>query len=145
MPEICQIDFYVLEDESLAPELLVCRLALMAWEQGNRIVVLVENQAQAKQLDELMWEKPQGRFLPHDVMPQPGFAPVKIGTVLELEDEGAEVIINLTREAVPAPERFRRLLELVPSNDSQRKASREKFRAYRKLGLKPESHTINRN
>lgn len=145
MTDICQIDFYVLEDESLSPELLVCRLALMAWEQGNRIIVLVENEARAKQMDKLMWETPQGRFLPHEVMAKPGFAPVKIGTVRELEDDAAEVIINLTREAVPSPERFRRLLELVPSNDSQRKASREKFRAYRNLGLKPESHTINRN
>jgi DNA polymerase-3 subunit chi len=144
MTGACQVDFYVLEDESLSPELLVCRLALMAWEQGNRIIVLVENEAQAKQLDNLMWENPPGRFLPHGVMPQPGFAPVRIVAAHELKKDAAEVVINLTREAVSSPERFQRLLELVPYNDAQRQASREKFRAYRNRGLKPESHTINR-
>jgi len=140
----CQIDFYVLEDELLSPELLVCRLALMAWEHGNRIMVVVDDETREKELDTLMWEKPQGRFLPHKLARQPGSAPVSIGMVKELEDGVADVVINLTREAVPAPERFQRLLEVVPSNDVQREASRKKFRAYRNLGLKPKSHHINR-
>jgi len=140
----CQIDFYVLEDESLSTDMLVCRLALMAWKQGNRILVLVEDQERANQLDEAMWEQPAGRFLPHKLVRQPGSAPVNIGTQSELNDQTAEVLINMTREAVPSPERFQRLLELVPANDAQREASRNKFRTYRGLGLKPESHPVNR-
>jgi len=34
-------------------------------------------------------------------------------------------------------------LELVPSDERQRTSSRDKFRAYRQLGLNPESHQIN--
>jgi DNA polymerase IIIc chi subunit len=92
-----------------------------------------------------MWEKPQGRFLPHKLARQPGSAPVSIGMVNELEEGVADVIINLTREAVPSPKRFQRLLEVVPSNNAQREASRKKFRVYLNLGLKPQSHHINRN
>jgi len=141
--DTCQIDFYVLQDGSISPELLVCRLALMAWEQGYRTVVVVEDEAQARHWDSLMWEQPQGRFLPHKQIRQPGAAPVAIGTLSELQDGVAEVVINLTPLAVPSPERFRRLLELVPSDERQRTSSRDKFRAYRQLGLNPESHQIN--
>lgn len=144
MAEPCQVDFYVLQDESLSAELLACRLALMAWQQGHRITVVTENEAAMDRLDALMWEQPQGRFLPH-AKQQRGAAPVLIGKLEQLREEDAEVVINLTRSAVPAPERFRRLLELVPSSEAQRQASREKFREYRKLGLNPESHPINRN
>jgi DNA polymerase-3 subunit chi len=143
MTVACQVDFYVLQDESLSAEQLTCRLALMAWEQGNRIMVLAQNKAQAQRLDELMWDYPQGRFLPHAQKRQPVPAPVMVGVMAELEDDAGEVIINLTQDAVPQPERFRRLLELVPANDAQRQASRVKFREYRSRGLEPASHPIN--
>ena len=94
-------------------------------------------------LDALMWEHPPGRFLPHARKQQTGSAPVIIGSMAELADDAGKVIINLTRRAVPQPERFHRLLEFVPANDAERKPSRDKFRTYRARGLKPESHTIN--
>jgi len=144
MANTCQVDFYVLQDASLSSELLACRLALMAWEQGNRIMVLAENRAQAEHLDGLMWEHPQGRFLPHALRPGNVSAPVLIGTLAELGGDAGDVVINLTRSAVPKPERFRRLLEPVPADEAQRSASRDKFRAYRAHGLEPASHTINR-
>lgn len=143
MTAACQVDFYVLQDPSLSAEQLSCRLALMAWEQGHRIMVLAEDQAQAGRLDELMWEYPPGRFLPHGQKQRPVSAPVMIGVMTELDDAAAAVIINLTRHAVPQAERFCRLLEVVPANAAQRQASRAKFREYRSRGLEPASHPIN--
>ena len=145
MTAACQIDFYVLQDRTASTESLACQLALMAWEHGNRVMVLAENEKQAEQVDTLMWENPKGRFLPHKQKRQAGFAPVIIVTLAELADDAGEVIINLTQDAVPRPQRFRRLLELVPADDAQRKASREKFRVYRTQGLKPESHPFKHN
>jgi len=142
MTSTCQIDFYVLQDDSLSSEQLACRLALMAWEQGHRTMVLAENHAQAQQLDTLMWEYPTGRFLPHAQKPEALSAPVVIGTIAELTDDAGEVIINLTGTAVPEPYRFSRLLELVPADTTRRSESRDKFRAYRALGLEPLSHSI---
>ena len=139
----CQVDFYVLQDPSLSAEQLTCRLALMAWEQGHRIMVLAQDKAQAERLDELMWEYPQGRFLPHARTRRPVPAPVMVGVMDDLDDDAGEVIINLTGDAVPQAERFRRLLELVPADDAQRQASRAKFREYRSRGLEPASHPIN--
>jgi DNA polymerase-3 subunit chi len=90
-----------------------------------------------------MWQYPEGRFLPHSVAggEDSGKAPVQIGTLSDLNP--TDVVINLCLEAVPQPERFRRLLEIVPYADSERQASRVKYRTYRNLGITPQTHEIN--
>ena len=142
MAEGCQVDFYVLQDESQSAEKLACRLALMAWEQGNRSQMLAEDDAEAERLDKLMWEYPPGRFLPHARVEHEPSAPVVIATGQLTGAGSPEVVINLTRSAIPDPENFRRLLEVVPASAAQRQASRDKFRAYRDQGLEPAHHPI---
>lgn len=141
----CQVDFYVVQDERKSVEQLACQLAMMAWEQGMSSMLLLPDPQQAEQLDQLMWSVPHGRFLPHQLCNQTTQAPVTIGTAADLNNSSAEVIINISTELVPSPQRFRRLLELVPARDAERKASRVKFRAYRELGLKPQSHAMGQN
>ncbi len=141
----CQVDFYVVEDERKSVEQLACQLAMMAWEQGMRSMLLLPDRQQAEQLDSLMWSVPAERFLPHQLSQQAGESPVTLGIAADLDQSAADVIINLSTELVPRPERFRRLLELVPARDAERKASRIKFRAYRELGLQPKSHAMGRS
>lgn len=116
----------------------------MAWERKQNIFVITSSKSSGKQLDELMWEYPQGRFLPHaeagDI--DAAKAAVKIGTHSNLKP--ADVVINLCQEAVPQPERFSRILEIVPYADEERTASRVKYKNYRNLGLKPLTHEINK-
>jgi len=138
----CQVDFYVLQDLQKSVQHLGCQLAMMAWQQGMYSLLLLPDANQARQMDELMWSLPQGRFLPHELISQAGTAPVSIGTLADLDNARVEVVINLDSQAVPRPERFRRLLELVPARDAERQASRVKFRAYKDLGLEPNSHTM---
>ena len=139
---MCQVDFYVLDEGALSAEQLACRLALMAWEQGHQIVVMTETADLAGKLDELMWNYPAGRFLPHSTESGDTLAPVIIAKPDMPIPGGSEVIINLTSTAISRPERFKRLLEIVPASPSQRTASRHKFRSYREQGLDPASHPI---
>ncbi|HET6565337.1 MAG TPA: DNA polymerase III subunit chi [Xanthomonadales bacterium] len=138
----CQVDFYVLEDPRKSVAHLACQLAVMAWEQGLRSLVVSADSNQAQQLDELMWSAPQGRFLPHQLIHEGKQAPVSIGTLADLDHAEAEVVINLDIASVPNPHRFRRLLELVPAREAERDASRIKFRTYREQGLNPQSHSM---
>ncbi len=144
MADACQVDFYVLGEDALTAEQLACRLALMAWEQGHRITVLTETRDLANKLDDLMWDYTTGRFLPHSVNPGDLRAPVIISgpDVPSVEEGKSEVLINLTNTAIPEPNRFKRLLEIVPGSPAQRVASRHKFRSYREQGLDPASHPI---
>ena len=142
--ESCQVDFYLLGASSPGAEKLACRLALMALERRQEIFIVTASDSSGKQLDELMWQYPEGRFVPHAqaIEPDSAKAPIKIGTLASLNP--ADVVINLSSEAVPAPERFSRVLEIVPHDEDEKAASRVKFITYRKLGLNPQTHEINK-
>ncbi len=138
----CQVDFYVLASASQSAERLACRLAMMAWEQGHRVALRADSDTEVRALDELMWDVPPGRFLPHASGEDGADSPVSIGSRETAIPTDRDVIINLAAQPVPEPTRFRRLLEIVPAEAGQRTASREKFRQYREMGLDPVSHTI---
>lgn len=142
MGDVCQVDFYVLTRPTQLAGELACRLAMMAWEQGHRIAVRTDDDEQAMQLDEMMWDFPPGRFLPHETGDADQKIPVSIAPRGSAIAEHRDLVINLSVEPVPEPARFRRLLEIVPAEPEQRTASREKFRAYREQGLNPETHKM---
>jgi DNA polymerase-3 subunit chi len=140
--EPCQVDFYLLGDSAPEAGKLACRLALMACERNQKIFIITASKTAGEQLDALMWQYPEGRFLPHTRAgdEDSGKAPVHIGTLSDLNP--TDVVINLCPEAVPQPERFSRLLEIVPYAENERQASRVKYKTYRNLGLNPQTHEI---
>ena len=144
MPEACQVDFYLLGESSPEAAKLACRLALMAWERKQKIFVITASDASCEHLIELMWHYPEGRFLPHTRSSDQDShkSPVNIGTFSDLNP--TDVVINLCPQAVPQPERFSRILEIVPYADDEKQASRLKYKTYRNLGLKPRTHEINK-
>jgi DNA polymerase-3 subunit chi len=114
----------------------------MAWEQGHRVSVLAPDESAARSLDELMWDYPPARFLPHACGEPESAAPVSIVSSADQIGADRDVVVNLGGAAVPDPGRFHRLLEIVPAGPRMREASRDKYRHYRKLGLQPTSHDI---
>ena len=138
----CQVDFYILNTPSLDGQRLACRLALMAWERGHHAQVLTTDEEQARTFNDLLWQSPKGRFVPHGMTgkPEARGAPITITTRDRVRD-GA-LLINLSREPVAEPGRFERLLEIVPHQPADRDASREKYRYYRNQGLEPQTHDI---
>jgi DNA polymerase-3 subunit chi len=155
MPERCQIDFYLLARPGLDARRMACRLALMAWERGHRVIVATGDDNEASAMNELMWESPAQRFLPHEIVAgeSPATAPVVISPLSRISAESLaekshlnafRVIINLCPQPVPEPVHFERLLEIVPHEDSAREASREKYKYYRSHGITPGTHEINK-
>lgn len=142
MSDVCQVDFYILATPGLDSHKLACRLALMAWERGHRITIAAPSEDQARAVDELLWSFPPSRFVPHGMegTPEAAAAPVRI--TWGGRAKAGEVLINLDRQPVADPEKFDRLLEIVPHRKADREASREKFRYYRDQGLDPQTHDI---
>lgn len=140
----CQVDFYVLTEAATDPNKVACSLTLTMLERNQRVFITTANETAGKQLDELMWQHPEGRFLPHALTGSKDAdkAMVNIGMLSALNP--VDVVINLCPEAVPQPERFSRILEIVPYANEERKASRVKFQAYREDGLTPRTQEINK-
>lgn len=138
----CQVDFYVLKKAGSKVSRQACKLALMAWEQGQKTFVVCASAEDVQTLDRLMWEHPPGRFLPHSAADgeHAARAAVIIGRLGDLNL--TDVVINLGPEPIPQPERFRRVLEFVPFDKDERDASRTKYKHYRDLGLTPRTNEI---
>ena len=143
MSSCSQVDFYQLESGRMAPDRLACRLALMAWERGHRVSIVAGDEQQAAAMDELLWSFPEQRFVPHgrSGSPEAVGAPVVIST--RAPRGAAEVVINLTGEALPGLDAIQRLLEIVPRDESGREAARARYKAYLQQGIKPGFHKIN--
>lgn len=133
----CQVDFYVLAAAGVKPVEVACTLTLTMLERDQRVFLVTETEQSARQLDELLWQYPEGRFLPHALAgsADASRAMINIGTLSTLNP--VDVVINLCPEAIPQPERFSRILEIVPFADESRETSRMKFRTYREDGLTP--------
>ena len=139
-PDSCQVDFYLLDQPSPGASHIACDLALMAAERNQKIFVITPTETAAEQLDELMWQYPEDRFLPHARSGDQysGRATIIIGELSDLNP--TDVVINLCPEAVPQLDRFSRVLEIVPYADDQKVASRLKYKTYRSLGFNPRTH-----
>ncbi len=142
MTDHCQVDFYVLTTPALDARHLACRLALMSWERGHHTTVIADNRIAASEIDALMWKSPPNRFLPHelDTESKATVSPIVITLLSQLKE--TEVVINLCPEPIPEPARFKRLLEIVPQQATERENSRQKFRNYREQGITPRMHEI---
>jgi DNA polymerase-3 subunit chi len=142
MNQSCQVDFYVLASAEQSAKHIACRLAMKAWEQGYRVMVLAADENEAALLDGIMWDFPAGRFLPHSRGAADADAPVSIDVHGSEIPDGRDVVINMADQPVSEPGRFKRLLEIVPGAEQQRLACRQKFRVYREQGLEPSTHDM---
>jgi len=99
--------------------------------------------ADATRLDEMLWTFRQGSFVPHQLLTDAGErrAPVSIGTGDTCEVKG-DLLINLTDTTLKFAAGFRRVAEIICSDEPSRKAGRERFKRYRDMGLEPETHRI---
>jgi DNA polymerase-3 subunit chi len=142
MNAACQVAFYVLSNAERSPAHLACHLALKAWEQGHCVMVFAANENEANALDEVMWELPVGRFLPHSKNAPDSDTPVSIGLHGTAIPDGRDVLINLSDQPIADARQLQRLLEIVPGTEEQRLASRQKFRVYRDMGLETTTHHL---
>ena len=130
-------DFYLIAKPRFRAEplRLVCELARKAHDAGQRTLVLARDQAQAEQLDDLLWDMGEDAYIPHQIA----------GTDIE-EEEAAVLIappgidaqlrplvINLRDAAVEGA--FERVLEVVPADDAARGPLRERWKQYQARGF----------
>ena len=126
-----RVDFYILSDvDDLAKRRFACRLAQRALQAGQRVHVRAA-QADADDLNELMWDYPPDGFLPHAPLAEAGMEPITIGTAQQSPNR-AQVLINLAPDIPAFFADFKRVSEVVLA--SERSAGRDKYRRYRERG-----------
>ena len=141
-----QIDFYLLQPGAPGNRwMLACRLAEKAYQQGRRVHLQVDSEADARYMDQLLWTFRDGSFVPHGLAGQadPRRTPVIIGHG-ETAGDQQEVLINLAAEVPPFFSRFERVAETLDQEQASLDAGRRRFRFYRDRGYPLQHHDISR-
>lgn len=108
--------------------------------------MLVNDEAEARELDTLLWVFSQSSFVPHarygdEGSEQRAKVPVWIGPALPdpLPDE---VLVTMAEKEMPASLRFSRIADLVGDSTEDRAAGRLRFKYYRNQGIQPGTHSV---
>lgn len=137
---VTRITFYF----NAADKLDVARkLAIKAYQSGQRTLVYTADPAQAQAADQLFWTAQQLSFLPHVRCGHPLAAetPILIGDDPDALAQ-ADVLINLAPEPPAFFARFERLLEIVTADAADREQARARFRFFRERGYALDSHDL---
>lgn len=139
-----RVDFYLLKAEtSDVFWLTACRLLEKAYRQGHQVFVYCSHQQDAEHLDELLWTFKPDSFIPHHLQgegPEPP-PPIQIGHTREPRGFD-DILLNLSSEVPAFFSRFKRIIEIVPGDETGKTQSRDHFRIYRKAGIEPKTHVI---
>jgi DNA polymerase III subunit chi len=144
---VTQVDFYILDSDSDEARLrLACKIVDKATQLDHHVFVHSTSDAEALQLDELLWTFSQGSFIPHRVvreeLDQPPHEQVLIGVNSAPGPGRWNVLINLASDVPEFFSRYERVAEVVGADAVRREQSRERYRFYRDRGYKLNTHQV---
>jgi DNA polymerase-3 subunit chi len=142
---VSKVDFYIARDPSRQALLQIgCRVIEKAWQHGHRVYVLTDTADESRQLDDLLWTFRQDSFVPHalrEADPAPTASPVLIGEADTLPP-AVDVLVNLSSRLPGCAQDCARVAELVANDPPARAHARERYRHYRDLGARIDTHDV---
>lgn len=143
---MAQIDFYVVDDSTHDAWLrYACRLVEKAYTMGLHIHIHTADETMTRQMDDLLWTFRDRSFIPH----QKTCAPNELCAVTldheppdDADSTRREVLVNLCSDIPDNYQQFKRIVEIVGSNDEMKKSARERFKAYKNNGEAPTHHQV---
>ncbi|TKB53055.1 DNA polymerase III subunit chi [Ferrimonas aestuarii] len=134
--------FYLLTDDR--QQQLACWLASECYRKGQQLYLHCEDEAQAHQVDELLWQFDPERFVPHNLVGEGprGGAPVEIGYGNQSSSKKRLVLINLAAKVPNFAVNFGQIFDFVPVATEAKTVARERYRAYRQLGIELATHDL---
>lgn len=137
-----KVDFYVLPGTtSEARWLFACKLAEKVQRMGMRVLIAVNSEADAKQLDELLWTFKPESFVPHQLINGGKPAPVEI-TFNDQAGDHQGLLLNLSNSIPPWFSRFERVSEVVIQEPQMLAISRERYSFYKSRGYPIETRKL---
>ena len=117
-----------------------CQLAADFYQQGMRVFIATMDVKTSEQIDELMWQLPPAKFIPHNLQgegPHYG-APIEIGH--QMPQGRRQVLINLQHPMPQFAVNFSQIIDFIPSEPEQKQQARERFHHARVMNLAPVLH-----
>jgi DNA polymerase-3 subunit chi len=137
-----RVGFYVVQAAGQEQRLQVAaRLADKAFQRGHRIFINAVSEAQARELDDLLWGFRPASFLPHALHGTESSEPVTIGWGQDPETHD-DLLINLQLDIPRFFSRFHRVAEVVTQDAKSLDAMRRSWQFYRERGYQLDKHDL---
>ena len=137
-------DFYLIAKPRFREEplRLVCELVRKAHAAELWTLVLARDNAQAEELDDLLWDMGEDVYIPHQIAGRDDEDDVTPVLIAEPQTDAPmrALVINL-RDA-PVAGGFERVLEVVPADESARGPLRERWKHYKAAGFEVNKHDM---
>jgi len=131
-----RIDFYEMSGRFSDPIEVAGVLVGKAFPATADIAV-VGTREQLSALDARLWDKPDGRFVPHGI--DDPIAPVRL---VDSAPERAALLINLAADSeIPSGE-YERVLEIVPPDEQAKKRLRQRWMDWKARGADLHHHLL---
>ncbi|HAY45295.1 MAG TPA: hypothetical protein DCY55_03315 [Gammaproteobacteria bacterium] len=146
-----QVDFYLLEAPVSNGKLkLACRLTNKLANLKKRIALVCESAQQIEKLDSLLWQFSDTSFIPHQIVDKYNNIDqqryrvylFKTEHLMQAENEGLDVIINISSDILPDTPQISRRAELVECDEVDKQAARIRYKHYRDNGINTNMHSI---
>lgn len=131
-----RVDFYEMSGRFRDPLKVVAVLVDKAWPAAGEIVI-VGDRARLQRLDALLWEEPDGRFLPHGI--DDPAAPIRLSP---RPPPHTPLLINLEPDAALPEGAYDRVLEIVPPDEALRQHLRRRWAAWKARGAELHHHLL---
>jgi DNA polymerase-3 subunit chi len=120
---------------------VAARLADKAFQRGHRIFINATDEAQATEINELLWSFRPVSFLPHGLHGQEHSETIAIGWGQEPNNHN-DLLINLQLEIPSFFSRFARVAEVVTQEPDSLAALRKSWTFYKERGYQLEKHDL---
>ncbi len=138
------VRFYALTEETVSPDggtavsalcAKACELTAELYANRQKSVVLCADKAQAEAVDELLWQLPAARFVPHNLAGEgpPGGAPVEI--VWQAQQlPRRPCLINVSGQLVNQFNQFQQIVDFVPVEEAAKQQARQRYKYFQQAG-----------
>ncbi|MEX2497506.1 MAG: DNA polymerase III subunit chi [Wenzhouxiangellaceae bacterium] len=131
-----RIDFYEMSGRFRDPIEVAGILVGKAFPATGDIAV-IGSREQLEALDARLWDKPDGRILPHGI--DDAAAPIRL---LESAPDQADLLINLAAAAEIPTGSYQRVLEIVPPDEQAKKRLRQRWTDWKARGADLHHHLL---
>ena len=135
---MAKVSFYLFEKSPERQVQSTCRLCRKILRQPAKIWLHCPDSQLQQELDELLWSFDPTSFLAHGI--DQIQAPICISANLPNTNEW--VVFNFNNHALEQTSQFDHIIEIIENDESAKHIGREKFKAYRRLGIQPQTFKL---
>ncbi len=129
------VEFLLLDSNSQRIKSAIASLGQL-YEDYDRVLVIAETRMYLEQIDELLWHNSSEQFITYSLDTECYSSSVAVLlTDKQPERRRYTTLLNIDAELPSNPEQFRKIIELVGSEEKKKEKAREHYKIYRQLGF----------